>query len=66
MVPRILLWMVSHVLHPKNDGFSRIDNSEIHLVYIFFKEIQIGKITLFLECSPLKTATKELHSVMYL
>lgn len=27
MVPRILLCLVSHVLHPKNSGFSRINNA---------------------------------------
>lgn len=25
MVPRIMLWLVSHVLRPKIGGFSRID-----------------------------------------
>lgn len=42
MVHRIFLWLVSHVLHPKNGGFSRIDNVEIHLVYILLNKIQIN------------------------
>ena len=39
MVPRILLWLVSHVLRPKNGGFSRIDFAKIHLVYILLNNI---------------------------
>lgn len=42
MVPRILLWLVSHVLCPKNGGFSRIDFAEIHLVYILLNKIKIN------------------------
>lgn len=41
MVPRILLWLISHVLHPKNDGFSQIDYVEIHLVYILLNKTKI-------------------------
>lgn len=42
MVPRILLWLVSHVLHPKNGGFSRIDYSEVHLIYILLNKVKIN------------------------
>lgn len=42
MVPRTLLWLVSHVLRPKNGGFSRIDFAEIHLVYIMLNKIKIN------------------------
>lgn len=41
-VPRTLLWLVSHVLHPKNGGFSRFDFAEIHLVYILLNKIKIN------------------------
>lgn len=40
MVPRILLWVVSHILRPKNGGFSRIVNAEIHLVYILMHKVK--------------------------
>lgn len=42
MVPRILLWLVSHVFHPDNVGFSRIDFVEIHIVYILLTKIKIN------------------------
>lgn len=42
MVPRILLWLVSHVLRPKNGGFSRIDYSEVHLVNILLNKVKIN------------------------
>lgn len=42
MVPRIFLWLVSHILRLKNDGFSRIDFVEIHLVYILLSKIKIN------------------------
>lgn len=42
MVPRILLWVVSHILRPKNGGFLRIDFTEIHLVYIMLHKIKIN------------------------
>lgn len=42
MVPRILLWLVSHVLRPKNGGFSIIDFAKIHLVYIILKKNKIN------------------------
>lgn len=42
MVPRILLWLVSHVLHPKNCGFSTIDYSEFHLIYILLNKVKIN------------------------
>lgn len=42
MVLRILLWLVSHVLRPKKEGYSRIDIAEVHLVYILMKRIQIN------------------------
>lgn len=42
MVPRILLWLVSHGLHPKNGRFSKIDFAEIHLVYILLNKIKIN------------------------
>jgi hypothetical protein len=42
MVPRILLWVVSHILWPKNGGFSRTDNVEIHLVYIMLHKVKIN------------------------
>ncbi|XP_050878980.1 uncharacterized protein LOC127082789 [Lathyrus oleraceus] len=42
MVPRILLWVVSHILLPKNGGFSRINNVEIHLVYILLHKVKIN------------------------
>lgn len=41
MVPHILLSLVSHISRPKNGGYSRIDNAEIHLVYIFLNKIRI-------------------------
>lgn len=42
MVPRILLWVVSHTLQPKNGDFSRIDNADIHLVYILLHKVKIN------------------------
>lgn len=42
MVPRILMWVVSHVLCPKNGGFSRIDYSKVHLIYILLKKFKIN------------------------
>ena len=42
MVPRILLWVVSHILRPKNGRFSRIDNVEIYLVYILLHKVKIN------------------------
>lgn len=42
MVPRILMWLVSHVLCLKNYGFLRIDFVEIHLVYIMLIKIKIN------------------------
>lgn len=42
MVPRILPWLVSHVLRPKNGGFSRIDFAKIHMVYILLNKIKIN------------------------
>lgn len=42
MVPTILLWFVSHVLNPKTGGFPRIDNAEVHLVYILLNKIRIN------------------------
>lgn len=37
------LWLVSHVLRPKNDRFSVIDNAEIHHVYILLDKIWINQ-----------------------
>lgn len=42
IVPRILLWVVSHMLRPKNGGFSRINNVKIHLVYDLLNKININ------------------------
>lgn len=42
MVPRILWWLVSHVLYPRNGGFSRIDSSKVHLIYIFLNKVKIN------------------------
>lgn len=42
MVPRILLWLVSHVLRLKNEIFSRIDYAEIHLVYILLDKVKLN------------------------
>lgn len=42
MVPRILLWLVPYVLRPKNGEFSRIDYSEVHLVYILLNKVKIN------------------------
>lgn len=42
MVSRILLWLVSHVLRPKNGRFSRIDFAKIHMVYILLNKIKIN------------------------
>lgn len=42
MVPRILLWLIFHVLHLKNGEFSRIEFAEIHLVYILLNKIKIN------------------------
>ena len=44
MVPRILLWLVSHVLRPKNRGFSIIEFDEIHMVYIILNKIKLGTL----------------------
>lgn len=41
MVPRILLWFVSHVPRPKNGGFSIIDFTKIHLLYILLNKDKI-------------------------
>lgn len=42
IVPWILLWLISHVLRPKNGGFSRIDFAQIDLVYIILNEFKIN------------------------
>lgn len=42
MVPRVLQWVVSHILRPKNGELSRIDFVEIHLVYILLHKVKIN------------------------
>lgn len=67
MVPRVFLKLVSHVLCPKNGGYSRIDNAEIHLIYIILNRIRINwAFTSCLRCLPSKNVTKELPFVMFL
>ncbi|CAI8614239.1 unnamed protein product [Vicia faba] len=40
--PRIMHWIVSHILRPKNGGFSRVDVPEVHLVYLLLNKIKIN------------------------
>lgn len=60
-VPRILLWVVSHISGPKNGWFSSIDNAEIHLVYILLHKVKlVGLTILYLVCCLSKNATRAL------
>jgi hypothetical protein len=34
MENRVLHWIVVHIIRPKNDSFSRVDNPEIGLLYL--------------------------------
>lgn len=36
------MWLVSHVLRPKNGGFFRVDSAEIHLVYILVNKVKVN------------------------
>jgi hypothetical protein len=39
---RILQWIVSRILRPKKGGLSRVEQSEVHLIYILKNKIKIN------------------------
>lgn len=40
--PCILQWIITHVLHPRKGGHSRIDQTEVHLRYILQSKVKIN------------------------
>lgn len=66
MVPKILLWVVSHVLRPKNGRFPRIEGAAILLVYILLNKIRINWDNYFVSYMfSIKDCTKEHRSAMF-
>lgn len=39
---RILHWIVTHILRPKQGGYSRVDKAEVHLVYVLKHKIKFN------------------------
>lgn len=41
-VDRILHWVVTHILRPKQGGYSRVDKAEVHLVYMLKHKLKVN------------------------
>lgn len=47
--PRILHWIISHILRPANSGHSRLDRASIHLLYILQNKVPLNWANYFVK-----------------
>ena len=48
-IPRILHWIISHILRPANSGHSRLDRAGIHLLYILQNKVPLNWANYFVK-----------------
>ena len=41
-IPRMLHWIVSHILRPRSGGHSRLDRADIHLLHILQNKVALN------------------------